>query len=212
MKEPRRPRMAWAFDMPAKDTFQVKAIRQFVVAHLYEFQKRYSRGVRIVDPFARNSSLANITNDLNPATCAKFHLDVMEFLVMLARKREKFHVVIWDPPYSLAQIKRSYESVGLKLVGAETRRMPRWPRERDLVSKILSDDGLVLSFGWSSSGMGFKRGFETTDILLVNHKGGHHDTICIAERRREFIGRVPLLLQGVSDVRGTKPDTSQRWR
>jgi hypothetical protein len=31
--------------------------------------------------------------------------------------------------------------------------------------------------------MGFSRGFEVEEIMLVSHGRGHHDTICMAERK-----------------------------
>jgi hypothetical protein len=48
---------------------------------------------------------------------------------------------------------------------------------------VLLDNGIVLSFGWNTVGMGKKRGFEILEIMLVCHGGAHNDTICMAERR-----------------------------
>jgi hypothetical protein len=48
---------------------------------------------------------------------------------------------------------------------------------------ILTNDAVVLSFGWNTSGMGKARGFEIEEILLVCHGSDHNDTICMAERR-----------------------------
>jgi len=61
--------------------------------------------------------------------------------------------------------------------------MPRDQRCRDAAMHILSDDAVVLSFGWNTVGMGKTRGFEIVEIMLVCHGGAHNDTICLAERR-----------------------------
>jgi len=51
------------------------------------------------------------------------------------------------------------------------------------ISRILKPNGIVISFGWNSSGVGKVRGFEIIEILLVAHGGMHNDTICTVERK-----------------------------
>lgn len=82
-------RRAWA--MPNADTFSVPVIGDFV--------KSYLTGVS-VDPFARNKAWATHTNDLNPNTSAKTHMDASEFMGMLADSGVVADIVILDPPYS----------------------------------------------------------------------------------------------------------------
>ncbi len=60
----------------------------------------------------------------------------------------------------------------------------KWTKERDVIAHTLSAPK-VLSFGWSTSCMGKKRGYRIDEILLVAHGGGHHDTICVAESMNE---------------------------
>jgi hypothetical protein len=48
---------------------------------------------------------------------------------------------------------------------------------------LLTNDAVILSFGWNSVGFGSGLGFELEEIMLVSHGGEHNDTICIAERR-----------------------------
>ncbi len=64
----------WA--MPNADTFSVKPIGEFVRRYLAQSSVS-------VDPFARNKAWATHTNDLNPATSAKHHMDAAAFLEML---------------------------------------------------------------------------------------------------------------------------------
>ena len=40
-----------------------------------------------------------------------------------------------------------------------------------------------ITFGWNSTGLGKKRGFEITRILIVCHGSMHNDTICTVEER-----------------------------
>lgn len=163
-------RRAWA--MPNSETFKVPVIGEFV-------QRYLSTAKESVDCFARNNRWAKWTNDLNPATIAEYHMDVLDFLRMLRAEGVKADCVIFDPPYSPRQIKECYESVGLPVRKETTQRTCGWTKERKLIREILRHGGVVLSFGWNSSGMG--SGFRIQELLLVCHGGGHNDTICIAE-------------------------------
>lgn len=162
--------------MPNKNTFDVPPIGAFV--------KHYLRESRVsIDPFARDKLWATYTNDLNPETKAKYHLDALDFLKMLLEKRVKADLVIWDPPYSPRQVMECYQGIGRKMTQQDGWLTHSWKLQRDVVAKLLTPNGIVLSFGWNSVGMGKKRGFKIERILLVCHGAGHNDTICIAERR-----------------------------
>ena len=164
----------WA--MPNSDTFSVPPIGAFV--------RRYLTSSHVsVDPFARDKRWATYTNDLNPATQAEYHMDAEEFLVMLAGKNVKTDLVIFDPPYSPRQISECYKSVGLKVGMKETQSACLYQRVRNAIIPILTEDAIILSFGWNTVGMGKKRGFKIEEILLCCHGGAHNDTICMAERR-----------------------------
>ena len=166
---------SWA--MPNADTFSVGPIREFV--------ERWTRDVPgapcIVDPFARNSEVGSITNDLNPETAAMFHMDAVEFCQMLTTGIAD--VVIFDPPYSPRQMAEVYQKVGV--TGMARSQNARLYREvRDGLDRILKPGGIALSFGWNSAGFGEKRGYERLEVLLVAHGGAHNDTICVAESKR----------------------------
>lgn len=164
----------WA--MPSPDTFSIKPIAEFV--------QRWLIGCDVtVDPFARNSSLATLTNDLNPDTSAKYHLDAEEFCHVMAREGIKAKCGIFDPPYSSRQISECYKSVGRDVGMAETQNAALYKRVRDALDPLIVAGGVVLSFGWNSAGMGRARGYAIEEILLVAHGGAHNDTICVAERK-----------------------------
>ena len=170
-------RRVWA--MPNANTFDIEPIRQFVM--------HYRRDSKVsVDPFARNCGFATYTNDLNPATEAKCHMDSADFLKCFTGASLHLVVpdlVIFDPPYSLRQVKEVYDSIGKKLSLEDTNNVGSWGKEKDLIAEFLTIGGVVLSFGWNTIGMGKERGFRLERILLVCHGGAHNDTICIAERK-----------------------------
>ena len=163
----------WA--MANKNTFSVKPVGQFV--------KKYLRKSKVsVDPFARDKGWATWTNDLNPKTGARFHMDSIDFLQMLTNQGVVADLVLFDPPYSPRQIKECYDGIGKKMEQLDAMRT-NWMRERDLIHEILAPKGIVLSFGWNSMGMGNGRGYDILEILMVCHGVGHNDTICMAEQK-----------------------------
>lgn len=169
-------RRVWA--MPHKDTFKVKPIRELL-------DKVLPAGGVIVDPFARNTNLGTITNDLSPETSAQHHMKAEQFGEMLVKQGVVADAIIFDPPYSLEQCKRSYNSVGVAFTQRDGQIVNRWTAEKDNLTKILRPGGIVISFGWNSTGFGKSRGFEIVEMLVVCHGAGHNDTICTVERKAE---------------------------
>src|SRR3990167_11369382 len=90
----------WA--MPSKDTFTIKPIAELL--------KRYvGNGIEWIDPFAGNYSPAELTNDHNPKTKAKYHEEAIEFVetVKSSIGKTKFSLLagaLFDPPYSYRQV------------------------------------------------------------------------------------------------------------
>jgi hypothetical protein len=163
--------------MPDSETFNIEPIKGFVQKYLVK--SRVS-----VDPFARNKRWATYTNDLNPSTAAKHHMEAGDFLMILHGDGVKADLVLFDPPYSVRQLSECYDSVGRKC-GMEDTQSSTWSVWRNLILPICTPDAVILSFGWNSVGMGKERGFDIDEILLVCHGGMHQDTICMAERRRQ---------------------------
>lgn len=165
----------WA--MPSADTFDITPIGEFV--------KKYLRQSRVsIDPFARNKRWATYTNDLNPETAAEYHCDALEFLETLKTQGIKADLVIFDPPYSREQVKAVYNGIGRHYgIGDSQDHSTNWRKERDTIDQILDINGIILSFGWNSAGMGKERGYQPIELLLIPHGGAHNDTICLAERK-----------------------------
>lgn len=162
----------WA--MPHSDTFSVPPIGEFV--------RKYLASSKVsIDPFARNKRWATYTNDLNGDTDAEYHLEASDFLEILIEQEIKADLIIFDPPYSPRQLAECYKQVGKKATMQDTQ-ASSWSNWKNQISQLITDDGIVLSFGWNTVGMGKNRKFEIIEILMVCHGGMHNDTICLAER------------------------------
>ncbi len=159
----------WA--MPNKETFKIKPIANLL--------NKYVKNLDWIDPFAGNSNVAYFTNDLNPETKAKEHLRAEDFI---KKHSNMIHTgCLFDPPYSLRQIKECYDNIGVELSHETSKYL--FTKLKDKISNIIVPGGYVISFGWSSVGFGKKRGFEIVEILLVCHGGHHNDTIVVVEKK-----------------------------
>ena len=143
--------------MPDSETFNIEPIGKFI-------HKYMNNGQVSIDPFARNCTLATYTNDLNPKTTAGSHEDVLVWLERLLQDGIKPDIVLFDPPYSLRQMKEMYQGIGIdKLSMDDTQRLGHWKKEKDVIAELGPE--IVLSFGWNSGGMGKGRGFEIIEIM-----------------------------------------------
>lgn len=89
-----------------------------------------------------------------------------------------FEFGVFDPPYSPRQLKECYKGQGEYDTKNST-----WSNWKDLFSRKIRVGGTVISFGWTSGGLGKSRGFKVIEILLVPHGGNHNDTICVVEKK-----------------------------
>lgn len=168
---------AWC--MPNKHTFKIKPIKGLL--------NRYANKGFWVDPFAGEYSTANTTNDLNHEKQADYCMEAHKFLdkIVLGHNLD-VDGVLFDPPYSLNQLKECYEGIGSSLPQWQTRNACRWTKERNIIEKIIKPKGVVISFGWNTCCMGKKRGFEIEEILIVAHGPAHYDTLVTVERKTTY--------------------------
>ena len=157
--------------MPNKETFKIKPVARLL--------KKYVKNFDWIDPFAGNNSPAFFTNDLNPKTKAKEHLKAEEFIKKYSN--QSFTGCLFDPPYSLRQLKECYDNIGESISQEESNYF--FTKLKDKISKLIIPGGYTISFGWSSVGFGKRRGFEIIEILLVCHGGLHNDTIVTIEKK-----------------------------
>lgn len=165
------------FNMPNSETFSLPSVAKLLRRWISE------NDLMIVDPFARNSKFANISNDLNPATSALWHLPAEQFLQEMKTADMVADVVLLDPPYSPRQISEVYQQIGLECGTKDTQNARLYKVCKDGLDHILKPQGIAICCGWNSMGFGLKRGYEMLEILLVTHGAAHNDTIVTVERK-----------------------------
>lgn len=160
------------WSMPSRWTFSIKPIDSLL--------KKYEVGHGWIDPFCGNLSPAQFKNDLNPEnTHADYHLEALDFLNL---KNWEIAGALFDPPYSLTQVSKSYKDIGLKFHGKENP-TGGFPKVRRRLAELLKPDQFCISFGWNSAGLGKVNGMEIVEILVVAHGGNRNDTLVTVEKK-----------------------------
>ena len=158
--------------MPNKNTFDIKPIKEVIDKYMVE-------GV-IIDPFANKNKIATITNDLDEQYDTDYHMDATDFLKIF--EDNSVDMVLYDPPYSPRQVSECYKKLG-KTVNMQTTQASYWSNQKKEIGRILKPNGIVITCGWNSGGIGKKYGMEIQEILLVPHGGWHNDTIVTVEKK-----------------------------
>jgi hypothetical protein len=161
-----------AWGMPSKWTFDVLPIKSLL--------EKYEVGEGWIDPFCGLRSPAEFRNDLNPENKhAEYNLEAIDFLNL---KDWKIKGALFDPPYSLTQVSKSYNDIGLKFKGKENP-TGGFPKVRDRIAQLLPKNGICISFGWNTTGLGKNRSTEIIEIVIVPHGGNRNDTLVTVERK-----------------------------
>ena len=168
------------WEMPNSKTFKIKAIKEII--------KKYTKKEDVViDPFANESSIKNeievkkyISNDLDTDYNTNYHLEAQEFMKLF--DKESIDVVLFDPPYSGRQVSECYKKLGKTVTMSDTN-SGYFTKFKEEISRIVKPNGLVISCGWNSNGIGKKYGFQIIEILLLAHGSMHNDTIVTIERK-----------------------------
>jgi len=171
-------RRTWA--MPNKITFGIKPIKELL-------EKYITNDMIVIDPFANNSKLGTITNDLNPEFDTDFNLDALEFLKL--QNSNSADCVLFDPPYSITQASQCYKSFGADKLKITATSMKWWAECKNEITRIIKTGGIVICCGWTSNGLGLNRGYVMLEILLVPHGGSKNDTIVTVESLRQVSKR-----------------------
>ena len=140
--------------MPNKRTFQIKPIKELISKYCH--LKDWDCAL---DPFPY-----------------EYKEDATDYLNKM--QDSFFHIAFFDPPYSTRQLKECYDGKGEYDTKNST-----WSKWKDLLAKKIRKEGIVISFGWNSGGLGKNRGFKIIEILLVAHGGLHNDTLVTVERK-----------------------------
>lgn len=161
------------WNMPNKNTFTIKPINELINKYIVDKEV-------IIDGFANENKIANITNDLDDSFDTDFNLDALDFFKMF--DTDSVDMVLYDPPYSPRQVSECYKKLDMT-VNMQTTQASYWSNHKKEISRIVKKDGIVITCGWNSGGIGKKYGFEIIEILLVPHGGWHNDTIVTVERK-----------------------------
>jgi len=162
------------FVMPCHETFKMKPVREL----LEEVIPNSGFGI---DPFARRRhGFASVGgyNDANPECEVDYHLDALDFLKLWNDNSVDW--VLYDPPYSLRQLKECYDDIGRAMTQHESQRF--FADVKEEIIRILKPSGMVISFGWQSGGVGAKWRFTRTHYMSLYHGGIHNNTIITVDR------------------------------
>jgi len=143
----------WA--MANKETFKIKPISELIQRYRALIESDW------IDPFPY-----------------PYKQDALEYLSTF--ETASVSGVLFDPPYSMRQLKECYDNLGQSLTDTTCAVYSRW---KDAIARIIKPGGMCISFAWNSNGLGKGRGFEIQEIMLVPHGGCHNDTIVTVERR-----------------------------
>lgn len=138
--------------MPNKRTFQIKPISELIKNEIND---------EYVDPFPFEGKI-----------------DCFDYYKQFSDNSMTFGVL--DPPYTKRQVSEHYKKNQGFCTGWHT--SSGWiAKVKDEMARVIKPDGKVITFAYNSTGLGKKRGFEITKILIVCHGAEHNDTICTVE-------------------------------
>jgi hypothetical protein len=160
-----------------KEVHKIKPIGELLRRYIAEAISANPHAT-IVDPFARNATLANFTNDISRDTDAAFHMDAADFLEFLYQQGVRADVVIFDPPFSASQNAKAY-----KVKEKGTRLQDTIVRCKQILPRLVRNGGIVITTGWTANGVGDWRGFDKIEFMTVNHSYNRYATTCLVERK-----------------------------
>ena len=167
----------WA--MPNKNTFTIKPIK-YLIDSVF-IKKGLMKECISCDPFVNDSPFkerCQLTNDLNPDILATSHEDALSFLQKT--QSNYVDVLLFDPPYSPRQVSECYKRLG-KSVNMQTTQSSYWGNLKKEIARVVKSNGIVVTCGWNSGGIGKENGFIIEEVLIVPHGGWHNDTIVTVE-------------------------------
>ena len=150
----------------SSEPFSNPHIRKVIDRVMNEVLYNTCGNATLCDPFARESfttQLPNcITNDLNQDFNTDFNLEFKEFAYTIQERGFSIDLLLFDPPYSLRQLKDCYDGVGKDLELWQTQNM--WKVGKDVLASMMPVGSYAISLGWTTAGFGKNRGFEKTEI------------------------------------------------
>lgn len=166
--------------MPNSKTFKIKPIKELIKRYINEDDI-------VIDPFANEHSIKNeiickkyISNDLDESYDTDYHLEAQDFMKKF--ENNSIDVILFDPPYSGRQVSECYKKLGKTITMSDTN-SGYFTKFKKEISRLLKPNGICISCGWNTNGIGKKYGFEIIEILDVAHGSMHNDTLVTVERK-----------------------------
>ncbi len=162
------------FVMPNKWTFGIPYIKNYL--------EMLCADKRILLPYAGMTRLrtpsASLYIDIDPDVKPDIVSDCKDILPKLLRNKDvNYDIVLLDPPFSAHQAIRKYGN----------KKMSDLSVIKDYCAEILSEGGVVVTFGFNSTGMGKKRGFIKDELHIFNHGGNHNDMFMLKEHKKNSL-------------------------
>ena len=171
--------------------FENKHIRKIIDRAINRLNIAMQQMPLICDPFARDSYLKEnpniITNDLNPDFECDYNMECNDFAEMLMdtflNTSFEIDLLVFDPPYSLRQLKDHYDAIGKNLELWQTQN--QWGRAKNAYAELMPVGSYAICLGWHSHGMGRKRGFDKVAVHYFE-QAGHFDRydLCVTVEQK----------------------------
>ena len=150
--------------MKIKRVFAMASHETFSIKPINQFIKR-TVGFEFVDPFPY-----------------PYQMDALKYLDQYPKSSVKS--IVLDPPYSSRQLVEMYKEVG----GFSITGNPKyWAQIKDRVAQVIEPNGLVITCGWNTNGLGSGRGFTREKLLIVAHGAQRNDTLVLLERKNNSL-------------------------
>jgi hypothetical protein len=155
---------------PKRYTFEQPKLKQWV--------EENSKG-KVLNLFAGKVklNLDEVRVDIDPLMNPDYLMEAEEFVDKAIKDGMRFDTIILDPPYNL---RKSREKYGGRYIGSFT-------KIKNKLSKILNEEGFIITLGYDTVGMSESRGFKKIAICVVCHNGDHNDTLCVKEIKRKVL-------------------------
>jgi hypothetical protein len=171
--------------------FSNKHVRRILDKYIrHHNEANFPSSALFIDPFARDSFTTVLpgclTNDLNSEMPTTYHAEANEWCEWLLHNRlgaNSVDLIFFDPPYSLRLLKDHYDHEDIPLERWQTWNM--FGRAKNACAKLLKVNGHFISFGYTTRGLGRRRGFdkEQIHILQSNKTPDSYDVLMTIERK-----------------------------
>jgi hypothetical protein len=156
-----------------KEPFNNKHVLNIYKKYLILATEKLDFGMtaNVLDLFARNQRVANVTNDLNPEFNTTYNMEANSCATLILEKYgpESFDIIIFDPPYNNRAIKDHYDYIGVKLELWQTKKP--WDDAKEACAKLLKPGGIFIHLGYHVKGLKTRRGFEIVEGLILSNYG-----------------------------------------